>query len=284
MGADHEPVINVPNLASLDVQALPLVSPGLEVPDDSSQGIDDFIFSWLYTEEGTYQTVAVGEAQAMRMPNPLFVVSPHPTAQALAAAPASMAPTMTVGDADSQGPNTYRVNSIDEYRTNEFSVHRHFEGNGNSEFCIAALVIDPWGSSSRVLKKSNGKWSSWIELASVIPARIHQSQNSGYLFSDDIRISDDFSSRAQHYLLFNTFERDWSKSEKRLIRATVYGNEFKQDGKRRYLNEWYTFDQASHLDVINDGYSFRLPLSTLHDVGPVSFSNIRAHIEFKWVD
>ena len=79
LGVMHEVVINVPNIEVADASQSSLISPGIEVPDEETKGIDDFIFSWYFDEsELKFREVAIGEEQAMIMSNPLFVITPHP--------------------------------------------------------------------------------------------------------------------------------------------------------------------------------------------------------------
>lgn len=72
----YNPVIHVPNIQFADHTKAPLLSPGLEVPDNEAENIDDHYLFWLFDENGREYEVTIGEAQAnTKGATPAFVLS-----------------------------------------------------------------------------------------------------------------------------------------------------------------------------------------------------------------
>jgi len=215
----YNPVIHVPNIDFADYTKTPVLSPGVEVPDNEAENIDDHYFFWLFDENGREYEITIGEAQAnTKGAAPAFVLS---------LLDASDTANLVAGGGEAPKANA-PVSSRDNFgiATNEFRLGQRYENSGKSEFYYAGLTFQPFLGGiwqigdgemeiTKVRKRDIGKelghWEIWFGYNSGIDGAV-----------------------------FNTYERDWAYSAKKLGRMVAGGGQ-EQDfyGERRYTSDCY---------------------------------------------
>ena len=225
---EYNPVIHVPNINFADIEKMPILSPGVEVPDDEVNNVDDHYFFWFFDENGNEYEVTVGEEQA----------------KSEGAAPAFVLSLLDESDISNlvAGVNEVSVVSAPislrnfSVATNEFKLDKRYESSGRSEFYYAArLTIStspgiPFylgnknGNEITKVRKRDigedlGKWTTWFP------------------YEDNIES-----------IVFNTFERDWAHSKKVLGKLILTG------GNEEYFsgNRCFTTDCYWETDVYNN--------------------------------
>lgn len=233
-GIIHEAVINVPNILTADYSYQPLISPGIEVEDNQSKNINDFIFSWYLNKENTYSEIIIGEAQAIEMKNPLFVVTPHPANSDITELPRRLFNHSQI----SANHASYR--SMTPYRFLRLRVNHRYERTGSSEIWIENYRIDENGTH-HWLPNSGGP-SGQRELASFTKHQIGSSQFNQKTFLDPNGPQEDVAPAASNAAFFAIWERDWYSTFKGLGRMCYNNMSLNFEGERKFFSEWYSYD------------------------------------------
>lgn len=231
-GTMHEAVINIPNIKIADASANPLVSPGLEVEDNPSKGMNDFIFSWMMDNDQNFVEIALGEKQAMEMNNPFFVVTPHPIGDNRVS---SITPVMIPQATD----NETNARST-PYHFDQLRVNHRYEKSGKSEIWIQNYRIDENGTHHWL--PNSGGADGKRQLAELSKNDIGVTQNVNIGFLDPNGSQQNVTPASSNAAFFAVWERDWYSSSKDLGKMCYNSTSLFFGGKRKYSSEWYSYD------------------------------------------
>lgn len=229
---DYIPAFYVANLEKANPNEQPLISPGIVVNSDLP-GLEkyyDYIVAWYYDESGNFKEIILNEEMAKNTTHPLIIVD-----NADEVVYKRKKSELKVVDQDF----TYKNLEAATYWTNEFQINHRYDNLSRSEFFITGFLVRPNSlfaekmfttddnkrlTHQKLIKdvsrgeinKPNGKWQS-LCVTSLFP---------------------DFNNT---YGFFNTFERDWWKSQKNLGEF-VHGNvRGWLDGNMGHSGDWYTY-------------------------------------------
>lgn len=226
------PAIFIPNLAQIDPDKQPLISPNIEVDSRNDESLEDNIVAWFYTEAGELQEIMLSEETATQTSNPLFLLD---NAAVYTGKPMSHAVQMEER-VDEEG-NVYDTRGQKvpmAFHSNEFSIehgYRYESGWGNkSEFCIVAYRIDPSGTVHWIYSGSG-----WKKIAEVKPSQIGQLLGKWTLHAPN------WEPYSTNYVFWNTFERDWNRSLKDLGDPSANGLQIYLAGNMKYSGDWYAW-------------------------------------------
>lgn len=100
-----------------------------------------------------------------------------------------------------------------------------------TEFTVAAYRIDPQGTVHWIYNSSG-----WKEIA-----KIHKNDIGKLLYKWTSHCNN-YTPYSQNYVYWNTYERDWNRSEKWLGSPNANGTTIHLYGRRKHGHEWYSWD------------------------------------------
>lgn len=222
----YYPAIFIPNLENLDETLQPIISPNIEVDCSKDESIEDNIIAWFYSEEGKMEEIIISEETSLKTKNPLFLLD-------------NASGKVKKNQVNILSPNEYlqtNLKSISStsYSSYEYSIEEGYEYeswiSGKSEFCVEALRIDPEGLVHWIY---NSSW--WKEIAEVSHDDIGDTL---YTWSHH---ADNWTPYETNFVYWNTFERDWNRSDKDLGTATQNGVTVYLSDRMRYDDNWYAW-------------------------------------------
>ena len=235
-GILYEPVINIPNLKNADYNLNPIVSPGIEVEDDDSKGIRDFIFCWIADCNYNYKGTVIGEKQALTLKNPLFVITPHMVGEDYKS---------EFNVINYKNPDDYLVSSRTEprYFFDLIKINHRYEGSGSSEVYIQNYRIDEneivhWLPQSG---GADGKRILWDMPSNKVG--VLETIDATLLLPN--RPDEEVSPSCCNAAFYAMWERDWYTSNKELGTICYNNRTLYFDGDRKYFHEWYSYDPNS---------------------------------------
>lgn len=258
---DYIPALFLINAENADFRMQPFISMGIEVNSElpGLADFDDFIVAWFADENGTFYELLLDEEFVMNTTHPVFTVDN-------AEYEMSQKPKTKIGYAVDN--NFEKNQQTATYSTYEYRINHRYENSGDSEFAITATRIDHNNVIHNVLKLSNGTFSLWRTIADVDRKDISKDLYRWVQFCDEAPIP--FST---NFIFFNTYERDWFGSLKKLGMATRNGVTIHLSGNRTYTDDWYAFDPA----LLNDN---PLDVSTVYYSWAKWYSNDKGHLRF----
>jgi hypothetical protein len=218
----YAPSIFIPNLEGLDESKQPIISPNVEVNCDNNKDLENTIIAWYYTKTGNLEEVLLSEETALNTTNPIFILDN-----------ASLTYKKNTAEIHPPNYNLKGMTTTTEFHSNEFNINYRYESTGNSEFCIYALRVDP-DSTIHWIYSSAG----WKEIASVDKDDIGEDLSQWSFHCDNYTPYNDNS------VFWNTFERDWSRSQKLLGEIKEedgYLSDVYFYGNMRYESDWYAW-------------------------------------------
>lgn len=217
------PAIFIPNLEILDADKQPIISPNIEVDCDNDESLEDNIIAWYYSREGDLTEILLSEETSLKTSNPLFLLDNS-----------SLGVRKSNSEILPPEGNLKGITTTTSFHSNEFNINYRHETTGNSEFCIVAFRVDQ-DSTLHWIYNSSG----WKEIASVDKDDIGEDLSQWTLHCGN------YTPYAQNYVFWNTFERDWSRSEKNLGKPTAYGDTVYMSGRMRYDTDWYAWTPST---------------------------------------
>jgi len=234
-GEMYVPCIFIPNLENIDYSIQPVLSPNIEVDCSKNEKLEDNIIAWLYTKSGKIKEIIIGENNVIRTSVPIFLMDngeANPKQYNFKTYPPDSNPT------PSAAKTTY-------FHSNEYKINWRFEGGSNkSEFTIVAYRIDPTGTVHWIYNSSG-----WQQIA-----KVHKDDIGKYL-SKWILFARNYTPYNTNYVFWNTYERDWNRSDKSLGQASANGKTIYLSGRRKYSGDWYNWD-PSNLQASRPDFNF----------------------------
>ncbi|WP_109300803.1 hypothetical protein [Aquimarina sp. AU474] len=217
------PAIFIPNLDLIDGNKQPILSPNIETDSSNNEKIEDFIVSWYFTSSGELREIILGEETSLKTSNPLFLID-H---------------AMMFHDNDAtivlENDNSIKgslAKTIIRYDSRNIKIkngYRYESGWGNkSEYAIIGYRIQNFPTYD--LASGYTK-----DLAKIKPNQIGTTLDKPSLHADV------WLPLATNKFYWNTYERDWNRSEKPLGYITSPINNYVFNSKRRYYNDWYAW-------------------------------------------
>ncbi len=216
---EYDPVIHVANLSTADTEKMPILSPGVEALDDDEAGVDDHYVFWYFHQNGAEYEVTVSEEQAnSEDAAPAFVLSllSEDDTENLEAGTSSTARPM---------PEELTARSNHAIHSHEFRIDQRYDNNKRSEFYVGGRVA--YNNTIYYFGDENGRLITKVHKNDIGDnlTRWH------YWFHPD-----DFPGGS---VVFNTFERDWTHSKKKLGTAIGTNSTAEFKGRRKYITDCY---------------------------------------------
>jgi len=194
----------------------------------SIQKLNDHVVAWYYDKEGNFHQTSIGEEEAMKSSNPIFIIDN------------AALDNLSVIRKSRANPDTRKARSVTSFHTHEYQIFSSFETTGNSELHVAAAGIKPDGTAINILHPGNQFTDVFItdkEIDKVPPSGIGQPRSAwSQLFN--------FSNfQNEDAVFWNVFERDWTRSAKWLGDGDAFGTTVQLDGKRKYWDDVYLYDR-----------------------------------------
>lgn len=228
----YAPCIFVPNIDIANAERQPLFSPNIEVDCSNDESIEDFIVAWYFTIEGEKIEVMLGEEHSLVTRNPIFLLDNgelNPKSNNFEILPPD----------DENLKSTQTTTAFHSY---EYVANYRYEPGGKTEFTVVAYRITPQGTVHWIYNSAG-----WKEIA-----KIHEDDIGKTLYNWTSHCNS-YTPYDQNYVYWNTYERDWNRSNKDLGSATGNGKTIHLAGKRKYHYEWYSHDpallQGKHTDL-----------------------------------
>ena len=228
---DYIPAIFVANAARANHTKQPIISSGLYVNTELS-GVGDFqdyIVVWFADNNGNFSQFLMSEATALTTDHPIFIFDN-------AEEEATLRPKISVNYAT---PPMGKNQSTAWYSSHEYQINHRYDNTSRSEFCITGAHITENGSVRLICRKSNGTFDTWKKIAEVHKNNVGQLRTQWEQFC-----SNEVLPFSQNFIFWNTYERDWAKSEKDLGQATRNGTTIYLYGRRHFSSEWYAYDPS----------------------------------------
>lgn len=219
----YEPCIFVPNVGIAEPNKQPIFSPNIEVDCSNNEDIEDYIVAWYFTLSGEKREVMLGEEHSKQTTNPIFLLDNGEIN------PKSNNFEIFPPDENLKSTLTTTAFHSHEYQAN----HRYETSGGKTEFTVVAYRIDPQGTVHWIYNSSG-----WKEIA-----KIHKNDIGKLLYKWTSHCNN-YTPYNQNFVYWNTYERDWNRSEKYLGSATANGTTIYLAGRRKHGYEWYSYDPA----------------------------------------
>lgn len=228
---EYIPAIFVANIKNADYTKQPFFSSGTYVNNQLSgaEAYQDYIVVWYADENGNFQEILMNEETAMKTTHPIFIIDN--AEEAITHRPKST----TIY----QNPSGLKNTSTAWYSSYEYQINYRYDNTNHSEFCITGAHIGENGEQWLICKKDDGTYASWKKIAEVHKNNVGQLLNHWEQFCDG-----DLTPYETNYVFWNTYERDWAKSEKDLGQATRNSKTIILNGRRTYTSEWYSYDPS----------------------------------------
>lgn len=264
----YVPAIFVPNLAAIDHNKQPLLSPNIETDCSQNSDIEDYIVTWYYDENSNLHEIIVGEETSLKTTNPLFLVD-H-------ASPKGYLPPIQQDNnhKPEDGDQDRGFDDIVEFRTKQIGIKSGYGyetgGSNKSEFALAATYTSSGYPSNHVFHTNN---DNSVTYKTFLPG----THNVNLHFSPNYVPTYGLSG---FKVFWNTFERDWNRSPKSLGYAlNVLGEPGTYDdtylsGRRRYDGDWYAWVPATLP-------SHELPIGWYQWLTEINFDNWKSNINVR---
>ena len=225
---NYIPSIFVVNANIADYSKKPIISAGTYV-NSSLPGLekyDEYIVAWYPNINGGFTEFLISEKTAMTTTHPIFIVDNAEESITL----------RDRSDIDYLEPEQLKNQETSWYASKEYQINHRYESFGKSEFCITGAHITEDGSVWLICKRDNGTYNTWKEISKVHKNNIGVLLNHWEQFCNN-----NVTPLNSNYIFWNTYERDWAKSNKDLGQATRNGKTIYLYGRRKYSNDWYAY-------------------------------------------
>jgi hypothetical protein len=238
----YQPVIVIPNYNTLDVNLLPIVSGGVDLNDELDNRIDDDIFAYNLLDNGSFEEIYLSEEEAMSTQRPVLVFSNGIDDTSI--------PLDGQIFLDSYGvkSNSNNNSGNTDASTKRFD-HMHVSIKSTSFHYDPRRQKNEYRYTGIYLHSSGWGWIWKTDQSSNLVRNFSKNDCNGAQYTDwgQVYYADTHypDPTTEHYIAFNTFERDWAKSQKPLGNGTRNGYTGYLYGKMTFNDEWYLSDPNS---------------------------------------
>lgn len=242
---EYVPAIFIPNLTQLNPLLQPVISPNIEVSSLEDESIDDNIVSWYYSESGELNEIILSEETSLLTSNPLFLLDNAVTTLETKDVDEDFTPLNL--DRDSSNVNNSNQKTSLSFASYEHSIESNsyrYEPwtSGKSEFAVNAYRLDPSGNVHWIYDPSGTKVISEIKKSEIGTIRYVWSHHADNWtpWADPVPWVNYIEDN--NMVFWNTFERDWNRSDKPLGACDYNkGSTVYLTGRRKYSSEWYAW-------------------------------------------
>lgn len=224
---NYAPCIFIPNIEIADETKQPIFSPNIEINNGEDPNLEDYIVVWYFTQSGEKKEAILGEEDSKKTTNPIFLLDNGEI-------------NPQSNDFEIFPPDNGELKSTQSttaFSSNEFRINYRYERYGKSEFCIVAYRIDPNGTVHWIYNSHGWKLIAKVSKKEIGKDLRKWSSHCG-----------NYTPYEQNFVFWNTFERDWMRSEKYLGYGSANGTRVTLVGRVKYRNEWYSY----HQNDVND--------------------------------
>lgn len=238
----YKTALFVPNFEVAKTAQLPIISPGIELYDDLKNNNPDIIFAWDVNEAGETVAINIGEKEAMKTARPLLALTLELCKQQ---SNGLTREDLTNGSLpNANDPTLVATRAVSSFSTYEFRINHRFESSGSSEFWCQSNRIDPNGTLHWINSSNGGRYHVADVKKNDIGKQLKKWKN----------FAGNWTPYGANAVFYNTYERDWYSSFKALGSGDANGSTVNYSGKRKYHNEWYSFDPANTLTGHNPNF------------------------------
>lgn len=228
-GYQYKTALFVPNFEIARKGQLPVLSPGIELYDDIKNDNPDIIFAWDVLADGQSIAINIGEKEAMQTNRPIINLTLE-----LCERQADGLSKANLGNAKlpmiSADEFTWRGNRF--FSSYEIKLNHRYDRSNRSEF---------WCQSNRIISDGTFEWINSSSGGRYEVATIHR-DDIGAQVKVWKYFAGNYTPYSDNTVLYNTYERDWYASYKDLGSGTAFSTTLNYEGRRRYYDEWYSFD------------------------------------------
>lgn len=257
-------VIFVPNYEVALYDEYPIVSPGFVEYDDIENDNPDIVLAWQTAPDGSSTQVLVGEKEAMAITQAVMVPSLETIGNTFTPDQIAQSRKINKAKADEFKKNLEKqqemsnldalsLRSESHIDMDQVRIHPNYgyETSKHSEFTIEAFRVDRsvvtgQGFTNNIkIGKPGGGWHvKYIHFSELGSTLSISSRFADFMPTANIG-STLLNNRAY---IFNTFERDWYNTRKKLGTGTAWGVSLNLSGNRKFEHEWYSFDPETELN------------------------------------
>jgi len=220
----YEPAIYVPNLDKLNKIRQPLISPNIEVNralETEDSPLEDYVVTWYFDAQGNQYEILIGETIAGAITNPIFLLD-HASAK-------------TKGKVNTYS-NKSQVSCSGDIRFDSKEVkinegYRYETGLSRSEYSIVGYRMKSDGTNPEWVYDASG----WKKIGEIKKSEIGSTKTFQTLHACQ------WLPYTDNKFYWNTFERDWNRSQKDLGSASYGGKTIYLGGNMRYDGDWYAY-------------------------------------------
>lgn len=233
-GYQYIPSIYIPNLRNVDQSKTPITSFGTEADSETFPELEDFIVAFLHNEDLTTQEIYLDEKTVLELSTPVFIVDNGIDYEKYEKNAKNSLKPLSFNSRLFKGLTTSYYLNLKSY---DHRINVRYESVGNSEFCITGALIDTECDPDSI-RLYLPEVSTWLEINSIAKDEI------GTFLYKWVTIAYwwDIEPWDQHYLFFNTFERDWLAGSKPLGSATVGSTTLYLFGNMTYSTDYYAYN------------------------------------------
>lgn len=243
---DYIHVFHIPNVETADPTKYPIICPGREVNTNipGNEQYEDFIVGWIRSENGGVNEIILNEEMAMNTTHPVIVID---NGQVF------MSNTKKKKDGGGgTNPVTPPNEDQPEIHVYEQQINYRFDESNHSELAISAFGIDVGTGTvyPSPLNTSGNYAANYMEINEIHKDNIGQMQ---YKWVRLFTSTNSYNLKTQPNLriYWNTYERDWWCSPKRLGDITFNGSTYYLEGQMMFESEWYAYDPNQPLPSLD---------------------------------
>lgn len=263
------PAIFVLNPEKADPTKNPIIGIGVDANEElpGMSKYEDYIVVWYYDDiSGSFVEGLMNEEMSMRTTHPIFIIDNADEA-------------LTNRDKDKLSNNqtiTTKGDGTDPTErfylsSYEYKINVRNEGTGKSEFCVAGLIIDEDGDCAYItLWDNNGKDYRQIAKIAKNDVGVQLYKWVTFVHPQDV-LMPDLAPLGYNYVFWNSFERDFARSQKLLGSFTAYGTPYYFYGRMKNNTDWYAYNPTTI-------QSHNINLTYIFNNGSQLFSNSKGNL------
>lgn len=232
-GIKYFPTINIPNILNAEKDFIPIISAGIEIPEDMDNK-SDFILAYKYDNKD-FLPIYICEEEAIASKAALYVLSLNSENEIELNKQNKLIETPYLSINSSNYYLNESKGNFDIFITSWKATQR-FDNTKKSEITIAAGVIKQDGSYRNPFGLDDRKLIEDMDKSKI-----------GLIRRGKVFFSSDFywNIEDQVAIFFNSYERDWYASIKDIGKGTKYGTDCWVRGRMSGNNDTYVYDASN---------------------------------------
>ena len=217
------PALFVVNMKNADPHKMPIFCPGIDVNEDlpGMAEYEDHIIAWAYNAEtGEFMEFLLNEDMALLTTHPIIIVDnacPELTKRYKSGAGITPIDTLIWPFNPPQDETVTPEMRRCYYSTHEYQINTRSEATGKSEFCVASVLLINGGSTISYYINGRPAKDKYYLIDKVAKGDIGKLRSKWVTF-----YSIGGTPFSSYHVYFNTFERDWARTQKILVDIPHY--------------------------------------------------------------